>query len=193
MSKLLVIILALGIGFPSNFIKLNSFKTTFHQETKSPYFPSVEDDGILIVDGCKFRFEYTTNEKRITICNCEKIFQINGEDGDIFEYSLEELKNNPFLKILNNRGSIEKDFIYSKISENPVVYRLVPKYQENKDSLFQVLKLTLNKEENKMLKMEIIDENNQIITYKFGKIEENKKFSEKLFQLGEKKWKKYLF
>lgn len=187
MTPTLILLLALGSSFPTSFINLQSFETQFYQETKSPYFPSVEDEGILTVDGCKFRFEYTTNEKRITICDCSKIYQINGEDDHVFEYKLDELGNNPFLKLLIDRKSIKNDFVYTKISEKPVIYRLVPKYKKGDDSVFQFLKLTLNKEENIMMKIEIIDENNQVITYKFKNTVENKNFSEKLFNVEKEK------
>jgi len=185
MTPTLLLLILLSGSFPDSFINFKTFKANFHQETQSPYFPTVEDEGILIVDNCKFRFEYTTNEKRITICDCSKIYQINGEDEEIFEYDLKELQDNPFLKLLTNRNSIKTDFITKKISKNPVVYRLVPKKQ-GEDTVFQVLKITLDSTETKLLKIEIIDENNQVITYKFTNLEEKKAFSDSLFKVGEK-------
>ena len=185
MTPALILLVVLSGGFPDSFIQMKSFKTEFSQETTSPYFPPVKDEGILIVDGCKFRFEYTTNESRTTICDCSKLYQINGDDEHVFEYDLKEIGDNPFLKLLIDRESIKNDFVYSKISDNPIVYRLVPKHQ-SEETPFQVLKLTLNKSENKMLKIEILDENNQVITYKFKNMKKEKNFSKKLFTLGEK-------
>jgi outer membrane lipoprotein-sorting protein len=184
MTPALLLLVLLSGSFPDSFINFKTFKANFRQETKSPYFPTVEDEGILIVDNCKFRFEYTTNEKRITICDCSKIYQINGENEEIFEYDLKELQNNPFLKLLTNRSSIKTDFVFKKISTSPVVYRLVPK--SHSEDVFQVLKITLDSSETKLLKIEIIDENNQVITYKFSDLEEKKSFSDSLFKTGEK-------
>jgi len=183
MSSLLLLVVLSG-GFPDSFIKMQTFVTDFHQKTTSPYFPAVEDDGILMVDGCKFRFEYVTNEKRITISDCSTIYQINN-DEQVFKYSVKEMENNPFLKLLSDRESIKEDFVFSKISEKPVVYRLVPKGQ-NAETPFQVLKITLNKSETKMLEIEIIDENNQVILYKFTKMKKKKDIPISQFSIGGK-------
>ncbi len=78
----------------------------------------------------------------------------------------EEIKSNPFLQLLINRDAIKTEFVVKKLTDSPLVYRLVPKKQAA-DIPFTMLKLTLNKTGTQPVKIEIIDETDQVITYKF--------------------------
>ncbi len=158
----------------------------FVQKTQSPFFPEIEDRGFLIVDGCKFRFEYTTNEKRITIGDCKKIYQINKDDNSTLVFDYKKLKTNPFLSLLLDRGMLGKNFIIQTIEAEKHFYRLIPKIK-TEDMPFTVLKVKLNKKEDRILMLEILDESGQRTIYEFSNFIPGYKPNESLFQVGGKK------
>ena len=178
--KVLLLLPFLLMQFPDAFVKLTSFQIDFEQKTVSPLFPEIHDSGVLYVDGCKFRFEYNTNEKRITIGDCRNIYQFSEGESQPLVFKWKEIKNNPFLQLLINRSAIREAFAIQKISDEPVVYRMVPRTQEP-DSPFTVLKLTLSKDETIPRKIEIIDETQQVITYTFSNFQKGSSLPETLF------------
>ena len=182
MTKAFLVVLLLFSQFPSSFLNVKSFKVDFVQTTQSPFFPEIEDKGFLIVDGCKFRFEYTTNEKRVTIGDCKKIYQINKEDNSVLTLSYEKVKTNPFLSLLLDRTKLKKNFIIQKVEGEEHYYRLIPKVK-TEDMPFTVLKVRLNKKEDKILMLEIIDETEQRTIYKFSNYIPGYKPDSSLFQL----------
>ncbi len=153
--------------FPASFVNVQSFKVDFVQKTESPFFPPIEDKGFLIVDGCKFRFEYVTNEKRITIGDCHTIYQINKDDNSVLTFNYQKIKTNPFLSLLLDRKKLKENFIIQKVEGENHYYRLIPKLKTD-DMPFTVLKVKLNKSENIILKLEIIDETEQRTVYEFS-------------------------
>ncbi len=180
----IVLTLFLFIGvFPQSFLHINSFKVDFVQKTESPFFPPIEDKGFLVVDGCKFRFEYVTNEKRITIGDCKTIYQINKDDDSVLKFSYSELRNNPFLSLLIDRDKLIENFLIQPVEGKPHNYRLIPKIQ-SEDMPFTVLKLKLNKGENRILKLEIIDETQQRTVYSFSNFQINFKPKKDTFSVG---------
>ncbi len=182
MTKAFLVVVLLFSQFPSSFLNVNSFKVDFVQKTQSPFFPAIEDKGFLIVDGCKFRFEYTTNEKRITVGDCKKIYQINKEDNSILTLSYEKVKTNPFLSLLLDRSKLKKNFIIQKVEGERHLYRLIPKVKAE-DMPFTVLKVKLNNREDKILKLEIIDETEQRTVYQFSNYIPGYKPDSSLFKL----------
>lgn len=183
MTKAFFLVFLLFSQFPSSFLNVKSFKVDFVQKTQSPFFPPIEDKGFLIVDGCKFRFEYTTNEKRITIGNCEKIYQINKDDNSVLEFDYSKVRNNPFLSLLLDREKLKTNFIIQKVEGEKHYYRLIPKEKEE-DMPFTVLKIKLNKKEDRILSLEIIDETEQRTIYQFSNFIPNFRADASLF-----KWK----
>ncbi len=178
--KIIFLLPLLFLKFPNTFIKLNTFHVSFKQTTVSPLFPEITDSGILSVNGCHFRFEYTTNEKRITIGTCNKIYQFSEGEAKPLVLDWKEVRNNPFLQLLINRNAIKTEFLIRKLSDSPPLYRLVPKKQAP-DMPFTLIKLTLDKTESRPVKIEIIDETDQIITYRFSNFHTGISLSPKLF------------
>ncbi|BBB33149.1 conserved hypothetical protein [Thermotomaculum hydrothermale] len=167
MTKAFFLVFLLLSQFPSSFLNLKSFKVDFVQKTQSPFFPEIEDKGFLVVDGCKFRFEYTTNDKRITVGDCKKIYQINKDDNSIIVLDYGKIKTNPFLSLLLDRSKLTQNFVIQKIEGEEHFYRLIPKTKTD-DMPFTVLKVKLNNKEDKILMLEIIDETEQRTVYKFS-------------------------
>lgn len=182
MTKAFLVVLLLFSQFPSSFLNVKSFKVDFVQTTQSPFFPEIKDKGFLVVDGCKFRFEYTTNEKRVTIGDCKKIYQINKDDNSTITLSYEKVKTNPFLSLLLDRTQLKKNFLIQKVEGEEHYYRLIPKVK-TEDMPFTVLKVRLNKKEDKILMLEIIDETEQRTVYKFSNYIPGYKPDSSLFQL----------
>ncbi|NOZ14024.1 MAG: outer membrane lipoprotein carrier protein LolA [Acidobacteria bacterium] len=178
--KILFLLPFLLMQFPASFIKLDSFQVHFEQKTVSPLFPEITDSGILSVQGCKFRFEYTTNEKRITIGDCRNIYQFSEGEAQPLVFKWDEIKSNPFLQLLINRDAIKTAFVMKKLSDSPLTYRLVPRKQAP-DTPFTMLKLTLDKSGSRPVKIEIIDESDQVITYKFSDFRAGIHLSPQLF------------
>ncbi len=179
--KILFLLPFLLMQFPDSFIKLNSFQVNLEQQTVSPLFPEITDSGILSVQGCKFRFEYTTNEKRVTIGDCRNIYQFSEGESQPLIFKWNEIKSNPFLQLLINRKAIQTEFIIKKISDSPLTYRLVPRKQAP-DMPFTILKLSLDKTGSRPVKIEIIDESDQVITYKFSNFQAGIQLSPQLFE-----------
>ncbi len=179
MKFLLFLPLFFGV-FPDSFVQTDSFSVTFTQVTQNPLFPEIRDEGTLQVKGCKFRFAYTTNEKRITIGNCREVYQYLEGQSEPLVYQWEELSQNPFLQLLINRDVIHTAFVREKISDDPVVYRLVPK-ETGKDTPFMVLKITLNANETRPEAIEVIDETQQVTTYTFRDFQVDADLPESLF------------
>ncbi len=165
--KTLFLLPLLLLQFPDSFVKLDSFQVSFEQTTVSPLFPEIKDSGILSVSGCRFRFEYTTNEKRITIGDCHNIYQFLEGEARPMVFKWEEIKSNPFLQLLIDRDAIKTEFVIMKLSDSSLTYRLVPRKQAQ-DMPFTILKLTLDKTGVQPAKIEIIDETDQVITYLFS-------------------------
>ncbi|PJB76818.1 MAG: hypothetical protein CO090_10030 [Acidobacteria bacterium CG_4_9_14_3_um_filter_49_7] len=165
--KILFLIPLLLLQFPDSFIKLDTFQAAFAQTTVSPLFPEIKDSGILFISGCHFRFEYTTNEKRITIGDCRNVYQFSEGESKPMVLKWDEIKSNPFLQLLINREAIKTEFVIKKLSDAPLVYRLVPRTQAP-DMPFTMIKLTLDKSGVQPVKIEIIDETDQVITYRFS-------------------------
>ena len=92
----------------------------------------------------------------------------------------EEIKSNPFLQLLINRESIKTEFVIKKLSNSPPTYRLVPRKQAQ-DMPFTMLKLTLDKPAVQPVKIEIIDETDQVITYEFSGFRAGLSLSPQLF------------
>lgn len=179
--KFLVLLPLLFSVFPDSFVQIDSFSVTFTQTTENPLFPKIEDEGVLYVDGCRFRFAYTTNEKRITIGNCREVYQYLEGQAEPLVYEWDKLSRNPFLQLLVNREAIRTAFVQEKISDDPVVYRLVPR-ETDADTPFMVLKITLNREETEPESVEVIDETQQITTYRFRNFKAEQNLPEALFQ-----------
>ncbi|RLE18841.1 MAG: hypothetical protein DRJ08_02430 [Acidobacteria bacterium] len=178
--KILFLLPLLLLQFPDSFIKLDTFQVSFEQTTVSPLFPEIKDSGILSVSGCQFRFEYTTNEKRITIGDCRNVYQFSEGESKPLVLKWDEIKSNPFLQLLINRDAIKTQFVIKKLSDAPLTYRLVPKKQAA-DMPFTLLKLTLNKGGTQPVKIEIIDETDQVITYSFSDFRAGIKLNPQLF------------
>ncbi|NOY23941.1 MAG: outer membrane lipoprotein carrier protein LolA [Acidobacteria bacterium] len=178
--KIFFLLPLLFLQFPDSFIKLDTFQVSFKQTTVSPMFPEITDSGILSISGCRFRFEYTTNEKRITIGDCKNIYQFSEGESKPMIVKWEEIKSNPFLQLLINRDAIKTEFVVKKLSDSPLIYRLVPKKQAA-DMPFTMLKLTLNKTGTHPVKIEIIDETDQVITYKFSNFRADLTLAPELF------------
>lgn len=184
--KTLFLLPLLLLQFPNSFIKLDTFQVSFEQTTLSPLFPEIKDSGILSISGCKFRFEYTTNEKRITIGDCRNIYQFSEGESKPMVFKWEEIKSNPFLQLLIDRDSITTEFVIMKLSDSPLTYRLVPRKQ-SPDMPFTILKLTLDKTGVQPAKIEIIDETDQVITYLFSNFHAGMVLAQELFDPEEVK------
>ena len=183
MKFLLLLPLLISV-FPDSFVQMDSFSVAFTQTTRNPLFPEITDDGVLYVDGCRFRFAYTTHEKRITIGDCSQVFQYLEGQPEPLVYQWKEASRNPFLQLLVNRDAINTAFVREQISDDPVQYRLVPR-ESSEDVPFMVLKLTLNADETRPEMIEIIDETQQVTTYEFRNFKAADTLPEALFQQEE--------
>jgi len=179
MKALLLLPLLLG-QFPDSLIALKTFQVHFTQTTVSPLFPEITDEGDLYVDGCRFRFEYTTHERRVTIGTCDRVFQYTGDEPEPLVFDRKDLAGNPFLDLLSDRQAIRDRFVWEQVGTEPPVYRLVPKRQQA-DSPFVVLKITMDPTESRPVRIEIIDETEQVTTYTFADFRRNVPLSGSLF------------
>ncbi|GEM_PF-2248641 len=186
MIKSFVLLFVFFSQFPSSFLNVHSFKVDFVQKTESPFFPSIEDRGFLIVDGCRFRFEYITNDKRLTIGDCKNIYQINEDDNSTLIFPYSKIKNNPFLSILLDRGNLKRNFLIKKIEGKEHYFRLVPLLKSD-NMPFTVLKVLLNEKEDRIKKLELIDETGQVTVYTFSNFVPDYKANNSLFTVGGKK------
>ncbi len=182
MKALVLLTLLVGV-FPDNLVDLDRFRVSFTQTTTSPLFPDeIRDEGILVVDGCHFRFEYTTHEKRTTIGDCENVYQYLEGTTEPMVFPWSDLEDNPFLQLLINRGAIRSVFVWEQLPEDPLVYRVVPK-KPGKDTPFMMLKITLNADESLPSRIEVIDETQQVTTYTFTNFETDVKVDPSLFTM----------
>lgn len=180
MKVLVLATLLLGV-FPDNFVDLDRFRVSFTQTTTSPLFPEeIRDQGILVVDGCRFRFEYTTHEERTTIGDCEQVYQYLEGAAEPMVFPWSDLEDNPFLQLLINREAIRSAFVWEQLPDNPLVYRVVPK-ESDTDAPFMMLKITLNEDQTLPKQIEVIDETGQVTTYTFNTFEQNVTVSPSLF------------